>query len=527
MQPTYFSSFLLGKQNVRSPILLTDVVPHIDAWIFQNKNRRVERPANFNAFGESAHRLADQTLIQTRYVRASHAEYLAIRYEHGDRERRQWRTDVVFDSNSGTGNELRCSVGVHVGNRDGAIAPLGDVASRPAIVPKLINAFGAYEEYPLSTIPMRVAVGEVGLLVKLLTSPERHVPLVLITPRNKDGGFTVNKDHIAEKLAGMAFVVFADSAEATYAVREAISNDMNAYDGAVRLYWPGFKVSDSPYRHPLWLHTRIEEIETNQGGFSQFLLRDLARLSTTRVLPGVTRWEDVQRKKLLADAQAAHGEAELRELLELYMQQSTEQKVALDRLTEQLELKEFEIQERIAELDAKASECNQWRDAWIELSKSRPNLDEAVPQQFRDTSEALEKAAQLFADKLIVLPSAMRKEAQHFQRSEQIFKAMQWLASVYLQSKLGETLCPNLDLSCRMTVQMGYSPHQSRVTMGRFEDDYKIVRNGETKWLKEHIGTGSGTDPHYNIRIAFYFDESERKVVVGFVGQHQQTTASN
>lgn len=527
MQPTYFASFLLGKQGDDAPVTLAAVVPYIENWIFNNKNRKVVRPAEFDAFGEHSYALPNETLVQTRFVRSGDAEYLAIRYEHGDKERRRWRTDVVFDTAGGKGNDLRCSVGVHVGNSDGAITPLGDVASRPAIVPTLIKAFAAFEEYPLSTVPMRVCPKDAPLLVDLLTSPKRHVPLVLMTPRNGDGGFPIHRGRVAETLAGMAYVAYAESAEVTYAVKDAIGNDLNAYNGAVRLYWPGFKTSDKPYRHPLWVGGLAEEIEAGPGGFSQFLLRNLAHLSTTRVLPGVTRWEDVQRRKLFADAQAAHGESDLRVLLDLYVKQATEQKEALDELQQRLKMVQIEVDEKSRELEDKSRECEQWRHLWVESSKSQTTPELVVADEIADVGQALEKAAQLYADQLVIHGPALRKEALHFQKPDMVMKAMRWLAIDYRRSKLGEVLCPDFNISCRTVVGMFYRAHQSKGTMGRFEDDYKVVRNGKANWLREHIGLGTGTEPQSNIRIAFYFDADEKKVVVGFVGQHQQTTASN
>ncbi|MBI5162595.1 MAG: hypothetical protein HY985_01685 [Magnetospirillum sp.] len=526
MQPTYFASFLLGKQG-GPPVCLSAIIPHVDNWIFQNKNRKVERPTDFDAFSEQTHRLPKETLVHTRYVKDGLVAYLAIRYEHSDNKRRLWRTDVVFNTDGGRGNEVRCSVGVHVGNQDGAIVPLGDVASRPAIVPTLINNFSAYEAYPLLTTSMPVHVKDVGVLMNLLTSPQRHIPLVLITSRNADGQFIVNKEQIAEKLAGMAYVVHASSAEVTYAVRDVIGNEMNAYDGALRLYWPGFKDSDSPYRHPLWVRGRSEEIEANRGGFAQFLLRNLAKISATRAVPGVTRWEDVQRKKIQADAQTAQGEGELRQLLDCALQEGYEQKTRADTLSYQLDFKQLEIDEKQAELEAKAGECDQWRNAWVQVKKERSPSDDEATDDLRNVGDALEKGAQIYADSLVIIGSALRKETLDFKKPEVVLKALRWLATDYRRARLGEILCPDLDVSCRTVSGMFYRPHQSKVTMGRFEDDYKVVRNGKPNWLKEHIGIGTGTDPRSNIRIAFYFDDTERKVIVGFVGQHQETTASN
>jgi hypothetical protein len=44
--------------------------------------------------------------------------------------------------------------------------------------------------------------------------------------------------------------------------------------------------------------------------------------------------------------------------------------------------------------------------------------------------------------------------------------------------------------------------------------------------VREHIGTGKSKRPEETIRIAFKWLESEEKVLIGYIGQHQRTTTT-
>ena len=44
--------------------------------------------------------------------------------------------------------------------------------------------------------------------------------------------------------------------------------------------------------------------------------------------------------------------------------------------------------------------------------------------------------------------------------------------------------------------------------------------------IREHIGRGPSTRPEETIRIAFAWDKDQKKVVIGYIGQHQKNTKS-
>lgn len=63
--------------------------------------------------------------------------------------------------------------------------------------------------------------------------------------------------------------------------------------------------------------------------------------------------------------------------------------------------------------------------------------------------------------------------------------------------------------------------------MNKYKDWYTTKVGNKVHTLQKHIGTGSSRNARYTIRIAFDWDKSkERRVVIGFIGQHQQTDAT-
>lgn len=50
--------------------------------------------------------------------------------------------------------------------------------------------------------------------------------------------------------------------------------------------------------------------------------------------------------------------------------------------------------------------------------------------------------------------------------------------------------------------------------MGMYAADYEVTYRDARVKLKEHIGYGVSTEPRHTIRLAFFFDEASRKVIV-------------
>ncbi len=155
-----------------------------------------------------------------------------------------------------------------------------------------------------------------------------------------------------------------------------------------------------------------------------------------------------------------------------------------------------------------------------------PDEEELV---IEDVHAAIQEATRRFPKELLFYENRIRKEANEFEEPALVFAALHWLSTVYRTARLsgggGDHMA--LNHSCREFCQFSYHAHQSEVTMGMFPEDYELQHGGKTVKLKEHIAFGKSTEPRRTIRIAFFFDAALKKVVVGYVGQHQTSRKSN
>lgn len=94
----------------------------------------------------------------------------------------------------------------------------------------------------------------------VLLDPRRRLPVLLFTAvKEHDGVFMPERTDpslVARELCGLAHVYLMPRVEDTHRLTKRLG-PLSAYDGAVRLYWPGLRLADLPPRHPLHLRARL------------------------------------------------------------------------------------------------------------------------------------------------------------------------------------------------------------------------------------------------------------------------------
>ena len=144
-----------------------------------------------------------------------------------------------------------------------------------------------------------------------------------------------------------------------------------------------------------------------------------------------------------------------------------------------------------------------------------------------DVTAAFEKARERFAGRLLFqLNSESALEGNTFKWPDRFWRALEWLATSYYDSRTGQAAITDLDESCRSASGMWYKSSQHDVTMAAYRNWYTTKVGGRNIWLQEHIGKGTGFDPRRTIRIAFDWDRTLQQVIIGYIGRHQRTSAS-
>jgi hypothetical protein len=92
-----------------------------------------------------------------------------------------------------------------------------------------------------------------------LTSPARDRPIIAVTTRPHDGGAWVDPHALEEAIGAHADVVLLETGDATWELADALPPRLDAYGGAVRIWWPGLTESSNPYDHKLHFVRSPEE----------------------------------------------------------------------------------------------------------------------------------------------------------------------------------------------------------------------------------------------------------------------------
>ncbi len=149
----------------------------------------------------------------------------------------------------------------------------------------------------------------------------------------------------------------------------------------------------------------------------------------------------------------------------------------------------------------------------------------APPPDFDTVAAVLRFVENRWPDRLLIALNNSSDRKIYFDQRSQVYSALEWLATTYRDSKMGDTPVGNLDGSLFETCGWHYRPFQSEVTVGKYRSDYEVIHDGKKYPLTEHIGRGAGNSAG-QIRIAFAWDETRKAVVVGYIGRHQRTDFS-
>ena len=102
--------------------------------------------------------------------------------------------------------------------------------------------------------------GVVHFIDHVLLDRERRLPVLLFTAIKENDGVYMpqgtDPSLVAREMCGLAHVHILPRAEDSHKLTNRL-HQLSAYDGAIRIYWPRFHVSDPPPRHPLHLRTRL------------------------------------------------------------------------------------------------------------------------------------------------------------------------------------------------------------------------------------------------------------------------------
>ncbi len=185
-----------------------------------------------------------------------------------------------------------------------------------------------------------------------------------------------------------------------------------------------------------------------------------------------------------------------------------------------LEADKESLDSKNKELETKLSDSRDLGDYWRQFY--------AMSEQLRCVDDAVSRAKEQYSNQLVFALNSKSDKDIQFQKPEEVFAALAWLATDYHYLRWASTgEEPRFDERLRKSCSgWSYKPHQANTTMKQYREWYTTDYQGHTYELGKHLSKGTSGDPQNMIRIAFAWDKEHNQVIVGYIGRHQKNQHS-
>ena len=536
MQASNFSQFTVQGAGLR------DLVKLYGAWVvgegeFAGKRRdrlRSGVPEQLSAadfVSSRDHVRTSRSQVRTRVISESEWVLQWVHSQSNDHDV-HWHNVVRL---SGEGD------GVHVEHLVGRVFPPGQrrppIAAPPQTISRLVEQYGnRIRPRNLFGGARELDFNEADDFIRYILLDEgREANIVVVSTTNQGRKPLVNPEHLAASLAGMATVYTLAGPKTSWAFSKALDRlelgeEFGCYDGAVRLYRPGFNRSSNTAEHPLLLPWWISEAGYAKARMARVSGR-LVELLTRNV--NVASWfnvvgrHDVERQKRATEAlvqktlpaPSSASEEALRKAVAERDEQIEDLKGELKAHQELLEEAAQEVNEaheRATLAQAERDQMEQERDEAVHAAENADGM--------RTLADALIVAEKVFGDRLLILSSAHKAAADSpYRYPDRVFMVLALLAG----SKGDRAFAFHETLEPHFAKGVKWRPKDSPQTLKKFKDDRTFTcSNGQRKLFKMHVTFGGSEDPYKNAQL--YYDVLPNgQIEVAHVGRHLRTVSHN
>ncbi len=394
--------------------------------------------------------------------------------------------------------------------------------------------------------------GTVKDLVALLVNPARDLPIVVVSRDREQDVPLIDPDGLAKDMHGVAVVYSPAGGEAPFLLTDALAQagldrQFSVFGGAIRVYMPGLSVASGPYRHPLFLGQFIQK--RGAAFVRKLVVRCVMdRAVASRARPGfmqaIGAWDlaaakanyealrlsgsDAERlvaaeqriRALEAAHESARQEAEYIPLLQ----------VEISELRQELQVAHGLLE--ISENETKEARQDNFRlkSRFEALEAATPKTDASngLPTEFLDglISDSWSAVGRLlrmlqirFQDRLLVLPSALHSaDASEYEYLNELKELLLLFCTDYW-----DVLRTAGDAQAAKLLGDRYASHESSTLSAEGRRQRTFEYKGSQVLMERHLKRTHGHERNSSnrvIRVHFYWDSEDRKLVIGWCGRH-------
>lgn len=523
MRTIYAIQLQIIPRDGESPAdCFSNLVSKVRQWVEGKYLRTWESAVSMPLDGSTVAPMAGHTLRGTSRS-ADDVEMFSLEWSHpadGDSST-AWVTNCTVARH---GNAVQIAILLRISTTRVVLRPVRFDLGRPRLVNDLLSEYETLiDGWPVPTDVERLTSPQVQPYVDdVLLNSGRNLPVIAISPDAWQGRYSVDAKALFERVKGFAHVTVLADKWTAFKFTDVVGKPLSCYDGAVRVYWPGFTLDDNPFQHKLFLPQSIRFHDEQGLPLSDHLFRTLAAVASFRYTEGTA----------IRDARQAIADLEKRKVDDLRHQVQTGsiEKESLERqLLEALE----RIDQLTAERDQYKADLAAQQAAWAEVQQAMATGDSDVAQaqaelktRFNTVAEAVEQAKKDFAGLLVFLDSALTsaRESPYKapERVYQLFEALALVTSEWKEKKGALGRSWNDAVS-----ELGFDLRDqvSKTSKGKYADDYKFMYKGQRRLFEKHITIGA-KQADKCLSVHWYRDDDDLVLAIGHCGRHLSNKTS-
>jgi hypothetical protein len=471
-------------------------------------------------------RLAGGRSCSAAHLESSDEDVWSLRIEDPDKTvaGRIWTTEI--NVSSGPGIDIsRFTLRLSVSTTEERI----DIEPHvPGVVLQIANAAGLWSgNYKLLDRPLRIKNSDgAEILFRALLDSARKVPIIAVSVPEGSGQNAeplLDAKVLARACAGLAIVVVL-APEVSWLLTERFGKQLSVYNGAARVYLPGFTEDANPFGgHELLLPHGFENPDVATRALTR--LRWIAaagsvrrtQLGTDLLAFSAIKAQELQRRQIALQHSGATAQEQLDAantrilLLQNQLEESRNYEQQFSDLHQEAEQRSEAAE---AQVRAYAFRIQQLQDE-LKSSGTQPDAQIVLPT----TWEAFANWCDVnLAGRLALSPQARRTiKSAEFEDIVLAARCLLWLANDYREAKINGGDGALRDASVENGVMNAHCG----------KDSYEMDWQGKKRDVEWHVKNGGNTrDPVRCLRIYFFWDESSLQVVVAYMPAHRRTDAS-
>lgn len=397
------------------------------------------------------------------------------------------------------------------------------VVSRPGVVRMILSRCDPVAGTP-GLVEEEVGSEEVQRVHEFIRDPDRHAPIVFVSPDDFTERPRVDVAALLDQVMGLAHVYVIRSKHETFAFTRQLGRALSAFKGAINILYPAVRGA-SFIPTDLLTPERIGEMETEDLPLERQVLGMIVhRMNLPHSWRHVSP-EEVRRVRLERNLAASRAGGAFDPAAEQYLDELAEELAAKSSEAENLKQDLLVSEARGLKLEAdKQALLYQLRQA----AAREPDEDGERPgRQITSLADVIEGIEAELAERLLLTNRGRKSlRGSPFLDVEAAWSAFELLHDYFQPMFDGRISLEEVLMEGRER-EVEYEPHMAETTLGKYPD-YDAQYKGRAADFHKHLKVGhkSSRDPERCMRIHFEWDEDDRLIVIHHAGRHPENSLS-